>query len=739
MPSEDLKPISQTDAGTWSGNWANVDEPWGSFDGSTIDTDSWEGDSIKFQMSNLQNWREGIDTLQNIHILVRAKRAIDLDLVTNGTFTTDSDWEKGTGWTIGSGVASHAAGTASFLSQDLPITEGNTYQITFDVANRTAGSVTPGIGLIEGTAVSANSTGIKQTIVTTLGSGLYFSATSDFDGDIDNVLCKEVNASVPEVGIYVKWFINGLEKGIGFYELPNDNTFSNHTFTYPWWDDHLARLTQAQLDTLEVEIQSNFRPSYPTPVLISVDTLTVRIFYDLPPPIVKTPDEGDLGIVTGPPTRLVRYYARPSSGTTLLSPKSLSLFRQNIERPDPRVLFLEQYSPVLATTYFPGKTTLSLAGTPQADYGIPTSDGALALAGKVPTTATTTNHFINIFLRSRLYLQGQEVGDEDSALPSRVRTQLEGQSVSAERSWLSSPDPVVLQVGEPAHYERLWPESWTPGLWSGDVANIDESPDAPDGQVIKINQQSQFCSIEFSDVEIMRDGIDTITGLQPTFRIRSNVADTKLYYYLYVENTLRTTGTLTTTGSGFDTLILPESLWIAYVAGTDIGPINSLKIQLAIFDSGVTMEVDLISLDVTYDRVSPTKPTLNTTIIPAKGTLSLSGRNLEAISSVNAPDPDTLALAGQAPDLFVSLTLDLVGKSPTLDVALPVPGTALALTGKAPLILAVEPDPASLVLSGKGLSLEFATVLTPGDHGIISVSTRRSIEHIATPTDEIEL
>lgn len=58
------------------------------------------------------------------------------DLVTNGAFTTDSDWTKGTGWTISSGVASiDGTQTAdSDLSQQLTLTSGVWYKVSFTLS-----------------------------------------------------------------------------------------------------------------------------------------------------------------------------------------------------------------------------------------------------------------------------------------------------------------------------------------------------------------------------------------------------------------------------------------------------------------------------------------------------------------------------------------------------------------------------------------------------------------------------
>jgi hypothetical protein len=113
--------------------------------------------------------------------------------VVNGSFATDSDWAKGTGWTIAAGVASHAAGTASDLSQGINLNEGRYYRVEFDVANRTAGSVTPVLGSTSGTAITADDTDIKESIRAGSGTTIVFSATSDFDGDIDNVSVREID------------------------------------------------------------------------------------------------------------------------------------------------------------------------------------------------------------------------------------------------------------------------------------------------------------------------------------------------------------------------------------------------------------------------------------------------------------------------------------------------------------------------------------------------------------------
>ena len=52
--------------------------------------------------------------------------------ITNGTFDADSDWTKGTGWTIASGVASFSGTAIDSLNQTISgLTDGDVYELTF--------------------------------------------------------------------------------------------------------------------------------------------------------------------------------------------------------------------------------------------------------------------------------------------------------------------------------------------------------------------------------------------------------------------------------------------------------------------------------------------------------------------------------------------------------------------------------------------------------------------------------
>jgi len=109
------------------------------------------------------------------------------DLATNGTFAADTDWTKGTGWTISAGKANKSAGSASDLAQTpSKIVENQAYYLTFTVSSRTAGSITPKVGGTSGTARSTNAT-FSEYVVAGSDGTIKFSADATFDGKIDDV------------------------------------------------------------------------------------------------------------------------------------------------------------------------------------------------------------------------------------------------------------------------------------------------------------------------------------------------------------------------------------------------------------------------------------------------------------------------------------------------------------------------------------------------------------------------
>ena len=118
----------------------------------------------------------------------RAVPLLGANLVTNGTFDVDANWSKGTGWSIGSGVASKAvSASASVLSQAVAVA-GSTYLSSADMTIRAAS-----FWFWNGSLSKSETTnGAKSVIYVATASGLGFRGGTTSDGDIDNAVLKEI-------------------------------------------------------------------------------------------------------------------------------------------------------------------------------------------------------------------------------------------------------------------------------------------------------------------------------------------------------------------------------------------------------------------------------------------------------------------------------------------------------------------------------------------------------------------
>ncbi len=169
------------------------------------------------------------------------------ELVTNGDFATDSDWIKGSGWSIADGKAS-CDGTQTVntsLQQSGIASIGNVYKIQFDL------TVTSGFinyvnlgGWIDGTNLTTSGTYTYYTDTTTATDNLGIAAASNFIGSIDNVSVKEV----PDWTLGTGWSI-----GDGKASYDNSGTASlTQSFT---WEN--GKTYEIQFEVLD--FTSNYR------------------------------------------------------------------------------------------------------------------------------------------------------------------------------------------------------------------------------------------------------------------------------------------------------------------------------------------------------------------------------------------------------------------------------------------------------------------------------------------------
>ena len=121
------------------------------------------------------------------------------ELITNGDFATDSDWNKGAGWSISGGKlrAGDVDNINAFQAQ--VFTNGKTYKVTYTISDYTKGSVRFQFGgggdTVNGQINSSNGVYTEYILATVNHTSARFrgqSTDEGFTGSIDNVSVKEV-------------------------------------------------------------------------------------------------------------------------------------------------------------------------------------------------------------------------------------------------------------------------------------------------------------------------------------------------------------------------------------------------------------------------------------------------------------------------------------------------------------------------------------------------------------------
>ncbi|MDX0275758.1 hypothetical protein GOC21_17710 [Sinorhizobium meliloti] len=127
------------------------------------------------------------------------------NLYSNPGFDTDTVWTKGAGWTIASGKATHAAGSANSLLQTVALTAGQVYRYSVTVLDWTAGSVFTrfnGGTVVNGPALTANGT-YRGTMTAVAGNNAAgFNESSTFAGSVDDAVLFQQTAACAPQGVW---------------------------------------------------------------------------------------------------------------------------------------------------------------------------------------------------------------------------------------------------------------------------------------------------------------------------------------------------------------------------------------------------------------------------------------------------------------------------------------------------------------------------------------------------------
>ena len=128
---------------------------------------------------------------------IKPAEYLGAELVTNGSFDTDSNWTKGTGWTISGGKANVNHTTFADLYQVIGSSVGKRYKIEFKVSNYVQGNVKVLVGYggsDNGQLASANGVYNFETIGNPNGSDRIFLSTRSANTNlsVDYITVKEI-------------------------------------------------------------------------------------------------------------------------------------------------------------------------------------------------------------------------------------------------------------------------------------------------------------------------------------------------------------------------------------------------------------------------------------------------------------------------------------------------------------------------------------------------------------------
>ena len=165
------------------------------------------------------------------------------ELVTNGTFDTDSDWNKGSGWTISGGTANASNATSSNLtSVSTPLIVGRVYRFEFTILNYVSGGVNIGNFGADGIVRSANGTFVQYIVAAE--TTVRLRAQSSFTGSIDNISVKEVifDRATDDLVLFnhpdniprIDYAADGTVKGLLIEEARTNLLLRSEIFTAGW-------------------------------------------------------------------------------------------------------------------------------------------------------------------------------------------------------------------------------------------------------------------------------------------------------------------------------------------------------------------------------------------------------------------------------------------------------------------------------------------------------------------------
>tara|TARA_R100000388_G_scaffold31667_1_gene24765 strand:+ start:328 stop:2145 length:1818 start_codon:yes stop_codon:yes gene_type:complete len=156
--------------------------------------------SIPYSSSGLKNYyRMGDGILDKFPLICdMVEPSLGSELVVNGNFRTDSDWDKSSNWTIANNLATSdgsQTGNVSLFQENSVnnFVTGKLYKVEFTISNYVGGVINPHVRGQASGNVAGNGLKTAYIIAGTSSAGINLYAGANFAGSISNVTAKQVN------------------------------------------------------------------------------------------------------------------------------------------------------------------------------------------------------------------------------------------------------------------------------------------------------------------------------------------------------------------------------------------------------------------------------------------------------------------------------------------------------------------------------------------------------------------
>jgi hypothetical protein len=167
---------------------------------SDVDRTVW---TLDYQIASTEDMMVVVNPSTGRPLVDAAVVPYGADVVTNGTFAADTNWNKGTCWTIAGGVADcdgTQVDSSQTLNQTGALTLAVTYRTRYTVKNCTAGSVAISLGGAAG--VSRTTNGVYEEVITcNSNTTIFFIPDADFVGEIDDVIIEPAATAVDRLQV----------------------------------------------------------------------------------------------------------------------------------------------------------------------------------------------------------------------------------------------------------------------------------------------------------------------------------------------------------------------------------------------------------------------------------------------------------------------------------------------------------------------------------------------------------